>query len=202
MGVVVETGMRLRDLLVAEGLGCWPKTTGGKGLHVMVPIERYMTWDAAHAFTREVAERLAQSAPDRYATSPLVPRAGKLFIVYLRNGRGTTAVGAYSPRARPGFPVAAPVTGVRLSTGCGRMRSASGSRREPAPLDPHDDPERLLIAAKWTAPILPKRPTSTQALLEFFGDQDIRWGLDHNQSIEQIADFCAGRRQSIGRLQP
>ena len=108
---VVETAFRLRDLLVQEGLDSWSKTTGGKGLHIMVPIEAKLDWNPAHDYTREIAERLAASEPGRYTTSAAFSaRPGELFIDYLRNGRGTTAIGAYSPRARPGFPVAAPMT--------------------------------------------------------------------------------------------
>jgi bifunctional non-homologous end joining protein LigD len=124
---VVTTAFRLRDALAAEGHDCWPKTTGGKGLHVMVPIKAGMAWDAAHAYTRQIAERLAATAPDRYVTSATVARAGKLFIDFLRNGRGTTAIGAYSPRARPGFPVAAPVTWRDIERG---MRSDAFSLRK------------------------------------------------------------------------
>jgi bifunctional non-homologous end joining protein LigD len=110
-GFVVETAVQFRDLLAADGLDCWPKTTGGKGLHVMVSIEPDMDWARAHLYTRRLAERMAATAPDRYITSAaLEARPGRLFIDYLRNGRGTTAIGAYSPRARPGFPVAAPVS--------------------------------------------------------------------------------------------
>jgi bifunctional non-homologous end joining protein LigD len=107
----------LRDALAAEGHDCWPKTTGGKGLHVMVPIKAGMAWDAAHAYTRHIAERLAATAPACYVTSATVARGRRLFIDYLRNGRGTTAVGAYSPRARPGFPIAAPVTWRQIEDG-------------------------------------------------------------------------------------
>ena len=129
MGFVVETGLRLRELLAAEGLDCWPKTTGGKGLHVMVPIERGIDWDRAHAYTRGLAERLAATAPDRYiTTATLEARPGRLFIDYLRNGRGTTAVGAYSPRARPGFPIAGPVTWRQIEHG---LRSDAFSIRNP-----------------------------------------------------------------------
>jgi len=70
-----------------------------------------MTWNAAHDYTRGIAQRLARTEPDRYTISAaLEDRPGRLFIDYLRNGRGTTAVGAYSPRARPGFPISAPIT--------------------------------------------------------------------------------------------
>jgi bifunctional non-homologous end joining protein LigD len=108
---VVESAFRVRDLLAADDLDCWPKTTGGKGLHIMVPIEPGMTWSAAHDYTRGIARRLAEMEPARYTISAaLEERPRRLFVDYLRNGRGTTAVGAYSPRARPGFPIAAPIT--------------------------------------------------------------------------------------------
>jgi bifunctional non-homologous end joining protein LigD len=108
---VIDTALSVRALLKAEGLTSWPKVTGGKGLHIMAPLARDMTHDAAHQYSRELAQRIAGTDPDRYTTSAAMPeRTGKLFIDYLRNGRGTTAVGTYSPRARPGFPIAAPVT--------------------------------------------------------------------------------------------
>jgi bifunctional non-homologous end joining protein LigD len=97
--------------LRGEGFEPWPKVTGGKGLHVMVPVARDMDWPRAKAYTKAMGEKVAATAPERYTTSAgLAKRAGRLFIDYLRNGRGTTAVGAYSPRARPGFPIAAPVS--------------------------------------------------------------------------------------------
>jgi bifunctional non-homologous end joining protein LigD len=77
----------------------------------MVPIARGMTHDAARVYCRKLAQRLVATAPERFtlAAAP-ARRAGRIYIDYLRNGRGTTAVGAYSPRARTGFPIAAPVT--------------------------------------------------------------------------------------------
>jgi bifunctional non-homologous end joining protein LigD len=108
---VVATALRMRELLEKEGLDPWPKLTGGKGLHLMAPLARKLTHDAAHAYARRLAQRLASTDRERYITSAsLARRPGKLFIDYLRNGRGTTAVGAYSPRVREGFPIAAPVT--------------------------------------------------------------------------------------------
>jgi len=84
----------------------------------MVPIECDMTHDQAHAYCRRLAQRLAATEPDRYTTSAAVPkRPGRLFIDYLRKGRGATAIGTYSPRARPGFPIAAPVTWIQLERG-------------------------------------------------------------------------------------
>jgi bifunctional non-homologous end joining protein LigD len=108
---VVETAFKMREALAAEGLESWPKTTGGKGLHVVAPLPRKLAHDAAHAFAKRMAERIAATAPHRYVTSAaLAKRPGRLFIDYLRNGRGTTAIGAYSPRARRGFPIARPVS--------------------------------------------------------------------------------------------
>jgi len=116
---VTETSFALRDLLAGEGLDSWPKLTGGKGVHVMVPLKpRRMTHDQAHRYSHELASRLARTNPRRYTTSAnKEERDGRLFIDYLRNGRGTTAVATYSPRARPGFPIAAPTTWVALDRG-------------------------------------------------------------------------------------
>jgi bifunctional non-homologous end joining protein LigD len=115
---VVETALRLRDLLEAEGLDSWPKVTGGKGLHVMAPLVKPMAHDAAHAYAKRLAHRLAVTESGRYVTvADPARRAGRIFIDYLRNGRGTTAVGTYSARARPGFPIAAPVTWRQVENG-------------------------------------------------------------------------------------
>jgi bifunctional non-homologous end joining protein LigD len=107
---VVETALALRDALKSRSLTSWPKLTGGKGIHVMTPISG-MSHDEAHAYSRALAETVASSDPKRYTTNAaLSERPGRLFIDYLRNGRGTTAVGTWSPRARDGFPIAAPTT--------------------------------------------------------------------------------------------
>jgi bifunctional non-homologous end joining protein LigD len=77
----------------------------------MAPISPEISHDKARAYCRKLAQRLEAGAPERYTTSPVPERReGRIYLDYLRNGRGTTAVGAYSPRARPGFPVAAPVS--------------------------------------------------------------------------------------------
>ena len=104
---VVETALRMRELLRTEGLESWPKLTGGTGVHVMVPVEPELDWKEARAYSHEITERIATAAPDRYLTSAAREgTAGRLVV----DGRGTTAVGAYSPRARPGFPIAAPLS--------------------------------------------------------------------------------------------
>lgn len=116
--VVVETALAMRDMLAGEGLDCWPKLTGGKGLHLMAPIERRMTHGAAHDLAKRLARRFAARDPELYVTSAsLAHRPGRLFIDYLRNGRGTTAIGTMSPRARPNFPVAARVTWQQVERG-------------------------------------------------------------------------------------
>jgi bifunctional non-homologous end joining protein LigD len=115
---VVDTALRLRDLLKRADLNSWPKLTGGKGVHVMVPIASHITHDEAHRYSKQIAEQLMKDSPARFTTSAaLREREGRLFVDYLRNGRGTTAVGAYSPRVRPGFPIAAPVTWKQLERG-------------------------------------------------------------------------------------
>ena len=114
---LVETALKLRHVLEAEGLKPWPKLTGGKGIHLMVPVRRDLDWDAAQAFCKAVAERITATDPRRYTVSAKQDRTGRLFLDYLRVGRGTTAIGTYSPRARPGFPVAMPVTWREVENG-------------------------------------------------------------------------------------
>ena len=88
-------------------------------MHVMVPLAaRTMSHDQAHRYSRTLAERMTSRQPDRLTISAaLSARDGRLFIDYLRNGRGTTAVAPYSPRARRGFPITAPTTWPSLERG-------------------------------------------------------------------------------------
>jgi bifunctional non-homologous end joining protein LigD len=107
---VTEAALEMREALLGIGLQSFPKTTGGKGLHVVVPVAPKLDWEAVKEFAKWVAERFVAAYPDRF-TSNMAKRArsGRIFIDYLRNGRGATAVGAYSPRARPGATVATPL---------------------------------------------------------------------------------------------
>ena len=115
---VVETALALRDLLAVEGFDCWPKLTGGSGLHLMTPIERGLTHKQVHAYAKQIAAQIARRRPDKYTTIPGAShRIGRLFIDYLRNGRGFTAIGAYSPRARKGLPIAMPTTWLQIERG-------------------------------------------------------------------------------------
>lgn len=107
---VVEAARRLRELLDAVGLHSWVRTTGGKGLHLLVPIQRRNSWQEAKDFSRNVARFMARHFPDQYTASQRkAARRGKLFIDYLRNSQTATAVASYSMRARPQAPVATPL---------------------------------------------------------------------------------------------
>jgi bifunctional non-homologous end joining protein LigD len=115
---VIESALEMRHILRKEGLPSWPKLTGGKGIHLMAPIQPDMTHDQAHEYTKHLAQRLVARDPQRYTISAALPeRRGRLFVDYLRNGRGTTAVGTYSPRARENFPIAAPITWLQVEQG-------------------------------------------------------------------------------------
>jgi bifunctional non-homologous end joining protein LigD len=107
---VTAAALEMREALRGIGLESFAKTTGGKGLHVVVPVAPKLGWDAVKEFAKWVAERFVAAYPDRF-TAKMAKRArtGRIFIDYLRNGRGATAIGAYSPRARPGAPVATPL---------------------------------------------------------------------------------------------
>jgi bifunctional non-homologous end joining protein LigD len=97
---------RLKDL----GLGAFLKTTGGKGLHVVVPIARTLDWQEAKAFAKALADSMTADEPKKYlAVMSKARRQGKVFIDYLRNGWAATAVAAFSTRARNGAPVSAPL---------------------------------------------------------------------------------------------
>jgi bifunctional non-homologous end joining protein LigD len=118
---VTEAARAVRDFLADLGLESFLKTTGGKGLHVVIPIRRGGDWDEVKEFSRSVAAAVAAESPGRYTLSvSKAKRQGRILIDYLRNGRGATAIEAYSTRARPGAPVAVPVRwselGPRLSS--------------------------------------------------------------------------------------
>lgn len=101
---------RLRDLLTRLGLGAFLRATGGKGLHVVVPLAPEADWDEVKGFAKAVADALAASDPDRLTTHlSKSKRGGKVFVDYLRNGRGSTAIVNYSTRSREGAPVAVPL---------------------------------------------------------------------------------------------
>jgi bifunctional non-homologous end joining protein LigD len=109
---VVEAAFEIRRRLAAFDLDSVVKTTGGKGLHIVMPFSSAsrVSWDDAFAFSQAVSERLARDQPKAYvATMSKAQRTGKIFIDYFRNHRGSTAIAAYSTRARPGAPVSVPL---------------------------------------------------------------------------------------------
>jgi bifunctional non-homologous end joining protein LigD len=119
---VAVGAFELRQRLAALGLDSVVKTTGGKGLHVVVPFASGgrdgVSWDDAFAFSQAVSERLARDQPRGYvATMSKAKRTDKIFIDYFRNHRGSTAIAAYSTRARPGAPVSVPLTWEELAGG-------------------------------------------------------------------------------------
>lgn len=92
------------------GLQAFLKTSGGKGMHIIVPLARHADWDTVKGFAKALAQFMARQLPERFtATSGPKNRVGKIFIDYLRNGRGASTVSAYSVRARPGLPVSVPI---------------------------------------------------------------------------------------------
>lgn len=108
---IKDAARELRDELEARGLTSFPRLSGGKGVHLVVPIAKRYSWDQSRTFCDRFAHAMEAQAPQRYvATMSKAKREGRVFIDWLRNGRGATAVSSFSLRARPGAPVAMPVT--------------------------------------------------------------------------------------------
>lgn len=108
---VIEAALMLQARLADLGLRSFVRTSGGKGLHVVIPVRPAAAWDSAHQFARGLAEEMARGQPQRFlAVATRSRRRGRVFIDYLRNARGSTAVCSYSLRNRPGAPLAAPLT--------------------------------------------------------------------------------------------
>ena len=106
----------LRDLLDELGLVPFPMTTGGRGIHLLVPLDRKADFDAVRGFARDAAELLAARHPDRLTTETRKnKRGGRLFLDVMRNAYAQTAVPPYAVRSRPGAPVAVPIAWRELS---------------------------------------------------------------------------------------
>lgn len=113
---VVDSARQVRQFLEELGLESFVKTTGGKGLHIVVPVDRRYDWDEVKSFCKGVAELIEQAAPARYTSNmSKAARPGKIFIDYLRNGRGATAIVPFSTRARPGAPISVPLSWAELT---------------------------------------------------------------------------------------
>jgi bifunctional non-homologous end joining protein LigD len=115
---VVEAAHLMKGLLEQLDLVSFAKTTGGKGLHVVVPLRRGILWKPLKAFSKALATTLAQARPRDFTVSPMKrDRTGKIFIDYLRNDRGSTAVAAYTVRGRSHAPVAMPLSWDEIKPG-------------------------------------------------------------------------------------
>ncbi|MBY5496797.1 non-homologous end-joining DNA ligase (plasmid) [Rhizobium leguminosarum] len=107
---VITAALELKARLEARGLAAFVKTSGGKGLHVVTPLAPKAGWAEVKDFAHSLAESMSADAPEKYlATATKAKRGGHIYIDYLRNGRGNTAVAAYSTRARSGAPVSMPL---------------------------------------------------------------------------------------------
>lgn len=120
---VKEAAANVRERLKKLGLVSFLKTTGGKGLHIVVPFTRGPTWDEAKNFARAFSEAMAKEAPKSFTiNSRKEKRVGKIFIDYLRNGLSASAVAPYSTRSKPGAPIALPLAWKELP----KLKSAHG----------------------------------------------------------------------------
>lgn len=136
---VVAAAKDVRRRLKAHGLIAYARTSGGKGLHVVAPIRTATDWTSIRAWSRGFAERMERDAPALYvSTTRKSRRTGRILIDWLRNGLGSTAIASYSPRARPGAPVATPLSWREVT-----------DELDPARFNVRTLPERLLAADPW-----------------------------------------------------
>jgi bifunctional non-homologous end joining protein LigD len=132
LAILKAAAVEVRDFLADLGFTSFLKSTGGKGLHVVAPLTPKQGWDAVKPFAKAIADALVSARPDRYTANPLKrTREGKIFVDYLRNQRGGSAIVNYSTRAKAGAPVACPLR--------------------------WDELKRLKAAAPYTARTLPAR---------------------------------------------
>jgi len=114
---MVEATQLTLSVLDELGLEAFLKTSGGKGMHIVVPLARKEDWETVKAFAKAIAQFMAQQLPERItATMGPKNRIGKIFVDYLRNTRGASTVTAYSVRARPGLPVSVPIARDELTS--------------------------------------------------------------------------------------
>jgi bifunctional non-homologous end joining protein LigD len=130
-GHVQEAALLMRAMLGELALESWLKTSGGKGLHVVVPLAPKLDYVTVKAFSQKVVQHLAQTIPDRFvAKSGGTNRVGRIFVDYLRNGHGQTTAAAFSARSRPGLGVSMPVGWEQLMTLKGGAQWTIATARE------------------------------------------------------------------------
>ncbi len=152
---VQEAATLTRALLGELGLQSWLKTSGGKGLHVVVPITPRLDYDAVKGFSQAAVQHLAKTIPSRFvAKSGAVNRVGRIYVDYLRNGHGATTAAAFSVRARPGLGVSMPIAWEQLDALKSGAQWTAATAREYLSFQ-KDDP----WAGYWTA-----RQTLTEGL--------------------------------------
>jgi bifunctional non-homologous end joining protein LigD len=114
---VQEAAVLVRTILTELKLNSWLKTSGGKGLHVVVPLAARLDYDTVKSFSQAIVQHLARTIPQRFvAKSGADNRVGRIYVDYLRNGRSQTTVAAFSARARPGLGVSMPISWDQVSS--------------------------------------------------------------------------------------
>jgi bifunctional non-homologous end joining protein LigD len=132
-----DAAREVRERLDRRGLVSFVRTTGGKGLHIVAPLDPVHSWEEVRTFARALADAMQADTPSDYvATADKHLRAGKIYVDYLRNARGATAIANYSTRSKRGAPVAVPIAWEELSrlTGASHYKLA-GIRRRVAQLE-------------------------------------------------------------------
>ena len=139
---VISAALDVKARLEARDLAAFVKTSGGKGLHVVAPLARKAGWAAVKDFAHSLAESMSADAPEKYlSTATKAKRGGHIYIDYLRNGRGNTAVAPYSTRARPGAAVSMPLEWDELTADIGPAYFTvdnTPTRLDALPRDPWD----------------------------------------------------------------
>ena len=112
---VVDAAFLLKKQLEVWDVASWVKLTGGKGVHIIIPLKTQYTWDESYAWAKQVAQFFADKFPEKFtATMSKIKRENKIFIDYLRNSEGATAIAPYACRARPHAPIALPISWTAL----------------------------------------------------------------------------------------